>query len=86
MARYNLRIKTSAIREIEAIPLKRVRQRIVRRIRSLADDPRPTGCEKLSGKERYRVRQGQYRIVYSIEDRELVIYVVKAGHRSSVYR
>ena len=86
MAGYNLRIKTSAIREIEAIPLKKVRQRIVQRIRSLADDPRPAGCEKLSGKERYRVRQGQYRIVYSIEDRELVIYVVKVGHRSSVYR
>ena len=86
MARYNLRIKTSAIREIEAIPLKKVRQRIVQRIRSLADDPRPAGCEKLSGKERYRVRQGHYRIVYSIEDRELVIYVVKVGHRSSVYR
>lgn len=86
MARYNLRIKTSAIREIRAIPLKKVRQRIVQRIRSLADDPRPAGCEKLSGKERYRVRQGYYRIVYSIEDRELVIYVVKVGHRSSVYR
>ena len=86
MARYNLRIKPSAVREIEAIPLKRVRQRIVQRIRSLADDPRPAGCEKLSGKERYRVRQGQYRIVYSIDDRELVIYVVKAGHRSSLYR
>jgi mRNA interferase RelE/StbE len=56
------------------------------RIRSLADDPRPAGCEKLSGSERYRVRQGVYRIVYEIEDHRLVVLVVKVGHRRDVYR
>ena len=86
MARYRVLIKPSAVREIEAIPQKRQRQRIVSRIRALANDPRPPGCEKLTGQDRYRVRQGQYRIVYSVEDDALVVYVVKVGHRSDVYR
>ena len=86
MARYSLRIKPSAVREIEAIPQKGHRQRVVSRIRKLADNPRPPGAEKLSGADKYRVRQGVYRIVYGIEDAELVVYVVKVGHRSSVYR
>ncbi len=58
----------------------------MQRIRSLADDPRPAGCEKLSGQERYRVRQGVYRIVYEIEDDKLTVLVVKVGHRRDVYR
>jgi mRNA interferase RelE/StbE len=58
----------------------------MRRIKGLARDPRPPGCEKLSGEERYRIRQGKYRILYSIEDRDLIIYVVKVGHRREVYR
>ena len=86
MARYSLRIKPSAVREIEAIPQKSHRQRVVSRIRKLADNPRPPGAEKLSGADKYRVRQGVYRIVYGIEDAELVVYAVKVGHRSSVYR
>ena len=86
MARYNIQIKPSAVREIESVPQKKARQRIVQRIRSLANDPRPHGCEKLSGKDRYRVRQGDYRIVYSIEDEALIVFVVKVGHRSKVYR
>ena len=86
MARYSVQIKPSAVREIESIPQKKTRQRIVRRIRSLADDPRPRGREKLSGQDRYRVRQGNYRIVYAIEDEALIVFVVKVGHRSSVYR
>ena len=86
MAKYKLQIKPSAVREIEAIPQKQQRQRIVARVRALADDPRPRGCEKLSGMDRYRVRQGVYRIVYSIEDDDLIVYVVKVGHRGSVYR
>ena len=60
--------------------------RIVQCIRSLADNPRPPGVEKLSGQERYRVRQGDYRIIYGIEDRILRIVIVKAGHRRDVYR
>lgn len=86
MPGYSIFIKPSAVKEIESISSKRDRQRIVARIEKLADDPRPAGCEKLSGQEKYRIRQGQYRIVYSIEDQELVIFVVKVGHRKDVYR
>lgn len=82
MAGYRVFIKPSAVRELEAIPQKRLRQHIVARIGALADDPRPSGCRKLSGQERYRLRQGSYRIVYAIEDDQLVVYVVKVGHRS----
>jgi len=74
------------VKEIESIDSKPDRMRIVDRIAKLADDPRPEGCEKLSGQEKYRIRQGRYRIVYSIEDRELVVFVVKVGHRKDVYR
>ncbi len=87
MARYSVRIKTSAVKEIEAIPTKRDRQRIVRRVSALADDPRPRGCQKLAGgQERYRVRQGRYRIVYAVEDGDQVVEIVKIGHRKAVYR
>lgn len=86
MARYKLRIKQSAAKELEAIPRKSDRRRIVARITALADNPRPTGCKKLSGLERYRIRQGAYRIVYAIEDDRLVVYVVKIADRKNVYR
>ena len=86
MASYKLRIKKSAAKELEAISRKGDRQRVAKRIEALAEDPRPPGCKKLSGSERYRVRQGSYRIVYAIEDDELVVYVVKIGDRKSVYR
>ena len=86
MARYKLRIKKSAAKELEAIPRKSDRRRIVTRIEDLADNPRPTGCKRLSGSERYRIRQGPYRIVYAIEDEHLVVYVVKIGDRKNVYR
>ncbi|MCK5797883.1 MAG: type II toxin-antitoxin system RelE/ParE family toxin [Deltaproteobacteria bacterium] len=87
MANYRVRLKASAAKEIEAIEPRRVRRRIVDRIHRLSEDPRPPGCEKLSGHvDRYRVRQGTYRIVYSIEDEILTVMVVKVGHRSSVYR
>jgi mRNA interferase RelE/StbE len=79
-------IKRSAVKEIEAIPQKKERQRIIRRIGQLADDPRPAGSKKLSGHDRYRVRQGIYRIVYSINDEEVIVVVVKIGHRKDVYR
>jgi mRNA interferase RelE/StbE len=61
------------------------RDRILARIGALADDPRPSGCEKLSLQDKYRVRQGDYRIVYTIQDAE-VVWVVKIGHRRDVYR
>ena len=85
MASYKILIKPSAAKEIEAAP-KKDRLRIVKRIQGLSYDPRPTGCEKLSGKDKYRVRQGRYRIVYSISDIELTVVVVKVGHRREVYR
>lgn len=86
MASYSLRIKKTAIKELEAIPAKADRRRIVKRIESLADDPRPPGAQKLSGYERYRVRQGRYRILYSISDRELIVHVIRIGHRKDAYR
>jgi len=86
VARFEILIKRSAVKEIESISRKRDRQRVVRRIRELAEDPRPPGCRKLSGRDRYRIRQGSYRIVYAIEDKRLVVYVVKVGQRRDVYR
>ncbi len=85
MASYSVRIKRSAARELEAVPL-RDRMRIVRRIEGLASDPRPPGCTRLSGEEKYRLRQGDYRILYEIIDHELVVTVVRIGHRRDVYR
>ena len=87
MEKYKVSIKRSAVKEIETIPQKKERQRIIRRIGQLAEDPRPPGSKKLSGNDKYRVRQGSYRIVYSIEDNELIVVVVmKVGHRKDVYR
>lgn len=83
---YRIEIKRSAAREIRAIGRKQDRQRVVDRIGSLADDPRPAGCTKLSGQDAYRVRQGAYRIVYTVADDVLVVEVVKVGHRRDVYR
>ena len=86
MARFEVLIKPSALKEIEAVSTRADRRRIVRKIQGLGDDPRPPGCRKLSGSERYRVRQGSYRIAYAIEDEKLIVYVVKVGHRKDVYR
>jgi mRNA interferase RelE/StbE len=82
---YEIEIKTSAAREIESLPLGD-RRRVVERIGRLSANPRPHGCEKLAGLDRYRIRQGDYRIVYSVEDAVLVVWVVKVGHRRDVYR
>jgi mRNA interferase RelE/StbE len=86
VAGYKVFIKPSAVKEIAAIDSIRDRRRIVRRIQALANDPRPPGSEKLSGEEKYRVRQGDCRIVYAIEDQRLVVYVVRVGHRREIYR
>ncbi len=86
MGSYRVFFKASAVREIVALPRKD-RERAFARISSLSRDPRPPGSEKLAGyDDRYRVRQGHYRILYSIADRELVVWVVKIGHRKDVYR
>ena len=87
MAEYRLLIKPSAAKEVESIGNKRDRQRIVGRIQSLATEPRPPGCDKLAGPAAlFRVRQGQYRVVYTVDDARHSIEVIKVGHRREVYR
>ena len=86
MGRYNLFIKPSAARELEAVDSARDRLRIVERIEALAGNPRPQGVQKLSGAEKYRIRSGDYRILYTIDDDKLAVCVVKLGHRREVYR
>ena len=85
MARYELVFRKSVAKDLRPLPKADVK-RVMERIRALADDPRPAGCEKLSGQERYRVRQGIYRIIYEVEDARLIVLVVKVGHRRDVYR
>ena len=85
MASYRLQIKPSAVKELEAIRRKD-RKRLVAKIRRLAKEPRPDGCEKLSGQDKYRVRQGHYRVLYSVDDSEPSVTIVKIGHRRDVYR
>ena len=87
MASYSVLIKPSAAKEIEAVDQKKDRQRIVAGILALAEEPRPVGCEKLAGQDdRYRIRVGRFRIVYSIVDAELVVLVVRVADRKDVYR
>lgn len=85
MVKYKLCIKESVAGDLKNIPRKDV-VRILERIDSLQHNPRPCGCEKLSGQERYRVRQGSYRILYEIADDCLIVTVVKVGHRQHVYK
>ena len=85
MAAYKIFFKKSVKKDISTLPQKDLK-RILQKIESLMDDPRPVGCEKLSGQEKYRLRQGTYRIIYSIQDNELTVWVVKVGHRKEVYR
>jgi mRNA interferase RelE/StbE len=87
VAKYRLLVKPSAAREIETVGSRKDRQRIVGKIGGLAAEPRPSGAEKLAGyDDRYRVRQGNYRIVYLIDDSKLEITIFKVGHRKDVYR
>ena len=85
MASYKLVIKKSVAKDLRNIPNKDVK-RILKCIDLLREDPRADGCIKLSGQERYRVRQGLYRIIYEIQDSDLIIIVVKVAHRSEVYK
>jgi mRNA interferase RelE/StbE len=85
VASYRLQIKPSAAKELEAAPLKD-RQRLIAKIRRLVEEPRPPGCEKLSREAKFRLRQGDYRILYSVDDANSTIVVVKLGHRRDVYR
>jgi mRNA interferase RelE/StbE len=85
VASYSLLIKPSAVKELESLPAK-PRRLIVRKIESLAEDPRPRGSEKLSSKDLHRVRQGDYRILYDVQDKARVVVVIRIGHRREVYR
>ncbi len=86
MARYELRVKPSVAKDLRGLPKTDIR-RILTRIEALRDDPRSPGCEKLAGAgELYRVRQGVYRIVYTIDDDRVVVEVIRVGHRGEVYR
>ena len=85
MAEYKVFFKKSVEKDFKVIPKKDLKK-ILNRIKALAEDPRPPGCEKLTGQHRYRLRQGRYRILYSIQDDELTVWVVKVGHRKEIYR
>jgi len=85
MAAYEIFFKKSVEKDFKTIP-KHELKKIIKRIDGLAENPRPQGCEKLTGQDRYRLRQGRYRIIYSIQDNTLTVFVVKAGHRKDIYR
>jgi mRNA interferase RelE/StbE len=85
MAGYRVFFKKSVEKDLALIPTKDLRK-ILERIETLARDPRPPGCEKLTGQNRFRIRQGRYRILYSIQDQELTIIVVRRAHRKNAYR
>jgi mRNA interferase RelE/StbE len=85
MASYSVFLKRTAEKELRALPKADI-ERVVRRIRSLAAEPRPAGCEKLSGEEKFRIRQGNWRVVYEVDDAAGRVEVVKIGHRREVYR
>ena len=84
MAKYKIEVKKSAVKELRSIPSNDLK-RILAKIEMLADDPRPVGCIKLTGEELYRIRQGNYRILYTIEDDILTVFIIKVGHRRDVY-
>ncbi|HUL23070.1 MAG TPA: type II toxin-antitoxin system RelE/ParE family toxin [Thermodesulfobacteriota bacterium] len=85
MAAYKVYFKASVEKDFTTLPKKDLKK-VLKRIAELAENPRPSVCEKLTGQERYRLRQGQYRIVYSIQDDELTVWIVKVGHRKDIYR
>ncbi len=85
MAGYEVYFKDSVWKDLNRVQ-KNDLKRILARIENLAENPRSPGCEKLTGEDLYRVRQGNYRIVYSIRDRELIVWIIKVGQRKDIYR
>jgi mRNA interferase RelE/StbE len=85
MAAYKIFFKKSVEKDFNVIPKKDLKK-ILERIEALAEDPRAPGCEKLTGQQRYRLRQGRYRILYSVQDDKLTVWVVNVGHRKDIYR
>lgn len=84
MAEYKVYFRAPVEKDFRTIP-KKDANKILERIQSLTTEPRPVGCEKLTGQERYRLRQGRYRIVYSVQDNEFTVWIVKVSHRKDVY-
>lgn len=85
MANYRIVITRSAAKELEDVPRKD-REKIVSKIQALASEPRPVGSEKLAGDEKYRIRHGNYRVLYQIDDGAVVVTVIRVAHRREVYR
>lgn len=85
MASYELRFKRSVTKDLRRVPVQEL-ERILGRVEALVDQPRPPGCEKIGSANRYRIRQGAYRILYEVDDVERVIMVYAVGHRRDVYR
>ena len=85
MAGYEIFFRESVWKELKKVP-KSDLKKILSRIEQLGNDPRPMGCEKITGHELYRLRPGNYRIIYSIQDSELTVWVIKVGHRKDVNR
>ncbi|MDH4019637.1 MAG: type II toxin-antitoxin system RelE/ParE family toxin [Xanthomonadales bacterium] len=85
MGRFEVIFKQSVAKDLRQIPKNDV-TRILNRIKALSIEPRPPGVEKLSGQDKYRVRQGAYRILYEVRNNELIVVVVKIGHRRDVYK
>ena len=85
MASYEISFRSSVYKDLKKIPRNDLR-RIIEKIAGLGENPRPHGCEKLSALERYRIRHGNYRIIYSIQDDELTVWIVKVSHRKDSYR
>ena len=85
MAKYSIVFRKSVEKDLKVIP-KKDQVRILQRIAQLAEDPRPPACKRLSGQQRYRIRQGIYRVLYEIEDDQLIVTVVKVGNRRDVYK
>ncbi len=85
MASCKLVFKKSVAKDLRTIPNPDLK-RILARMRTLAEDPRPPGTEKLSGEDKYRLRQGNYRILYTVNDADICVVIVKVGHRREVYR
>lgn len=87
MGVYKLFIKPSAGKELEAVGSKADRERIVQRINALADEPRSRASEKLAGyDDRYRIRQGNYRVIYLVDDKRQEVTIYKIGDRKDIYK
>ncbi len=84
MASYTVVLTKTAQRQLDKLPVK-VADTLLDALEELADNPRPDGCKKLKGRSGYRIRKGDYRIIYDVEDDILTVGVVAVGHRRQIY-